>query len=211
MPNFLKDGPLDGPCLILTHGSGSPMDSTFLNTISSLLAGQGIGVLRFEFAYMAARRTTGKKAPPPWADKLLGEFEAAVDDAGVKAPFIGGKSLGARVASMCADKLVATGKIGGLVCLAYPFHPTGRPDSLRTAHLMDIDFPALIVQGERDPFGMREEIAGYGLPETIEFHMAPDGDHDLVPRKKSGRSALDNWQDAAVAVAAFIKRSADST
>ena len=100
--------------------------------------------MRFEFAYMAARRTTGKKAPPPRADKLLGEFEAAVDDAGVKAPFIGGKSLGARVASMCADKLVATGKIGGLVCLAYPFHPTGRPDSLRTAHLMDIDFPLVL-------------------------------------------------------------------
>ena len=182
------------------------MDSTFLNTMSSMLAGQGICVLRFEFAYMAARRTTGKKAPPPRADKLLSEFEAAIDAAGVKAPFIGGKSLGARVASMCAAKLYAQDRIGGLVCLAYPFHPTGKPDSLRTAHLMGFDFPALIVQGERDPFGTREEIAGYGLPDTINFHMAPDGDHDLAPRKRSGRTAMDNWQDAAVAVAAFMKR-----
>lgn len=206
MPEFLHDGPCDGPCLILAHGSGSPMDSTFLNTMSSLLADQDIGVLRFEFAYMAARRTTGKKAPPPRADKLLGEFEAAIDAAGVKAPFIGGKSLGARVASMCAEKLHADGKIGGLVCLGYPFHPTGKPDSLRTAHLMSLDLPALIVQGDRDPFGTREEIAGYGLPGTIAFHMAPDGDHDLAPRKRSGRTALDNWQDAAIAIAGFMKR-----
>ena len=182
------------------------MDSNFLNTMAALLADQGIGVMRFEFAYMANRRTTGKKAPPPRAEKLLDEFEAAVDAAGVKAPFIGGKSLGGRVASMCAEALYANGKIGGLVCLAYPFHPTGKPDSLRTAHLMSFDFPALIVQGERDPFGTRKEIAGYGLPGTIDFHMAPDGDHDLAPRKSSGRIALQNWQDAAMAIAAFMKR-----
>lgn len=182
------------------------MDSVLLSTMADLLSHEGVGVLRFEFGYMANRRTTGKKAPPPRAEKLIGEFEAAVEASGIKAPFIGGKSLGGRVASMCAEKLYVNGKISGLVCLGYPFHPTGKPDRLRIAHLMSFNFPALIVQGDRDSFGTREEIAGYGLPDTIEFHMAPAGNHDLVPNKRSGRTAMDNWHEAAVAIADFMKR-----
>ncbi|MGI9462942.1 MAG: alpha/beta family hydrolase [Aestuariivirgaceae bacterium] len=206
MPDFLIDGPQDGPCLILAHGAGAPMDIDFMNVMAGLIAAQGIGVMRFEFDYMARRRTTGKKAPPPKAERLIDEFKSAIAAAGVERPFIGGKSLGGRVASMCADELHAAGSIAGLVCLGYPFHPTGKPHSLRTAHLEDIACPVLIVQGERDPFGNVEEIAGYKLARAIGFHYAPFGDHDLSPPKRSGRTASDNWRDCAAAIGEFVKR-----
>ena len=74
---------------------------------------------------------------------------------------IGGKSMGGRVASLVADDLYAAGRIAGLVCLGYPFHPPNKPEQLRTAHLERLACPALIVQGERDPFGGRAEVEGY--------------------------------------------------
>ena len=80
---------------------------------------------------------------------------------------IGGKSLGGRVASLVADELYEQGDIAGLVCLGYPFHPPGKPDQLRTAHLEPLQCPALIVQGERDPFGNRAEIEALALSKTI--------------------------------------------
>ena len=71
--------------------------------------------------------------------------------------------MGGRVASMVADELHAAGRVAGLLCLGYPFHPPGRPEQLRTAHLARLATPALICQGTRDPFGTREEVAGYAL------------------------------------------------
>ena len=102
---------------------------------------------------------------------------------------------------MLADRL----RPAGVVCLGYPFHPPGKPEKLRVEHLKTLETPALIVQGERDPFGRRDEIAGYGLPKTVRIAFAPDGDHDLKPRKASGRVHDDNIQDAADAVVAFMK------
>ena len=67
--------------------------------------------------------------------------------------------MGGRIASLIADEA----EVAGLVCLGYPFHPTGKPEQLRTEHLKSIKTPTLIVQGERDPFGNRQEVAGYKL------------------------------------------------
>jgi predicted alpha/beta-hydrolase family hydrolase len=112
------------------------------------------------------------------------EYVAAVEALGAGAPLVvGGKSMGGRVASMVSDQLLAAGKIVGLLCLGYPFHPPGRPEQLRTAHLAALRTPALICQGTRDPFGTREEVAGYALSEQIELFWVEDGDHDLKPRK----------------------------
>jgi predicted alpha/beta-hydrolase family hydrolase len=112
------------------------------------------------------------------------EYVAAVEALGAGAPLVvGGKSMGGRVASMVSDQLLAAGKIVGLLCLGYPFHPPGRPEQLRTAHLEALRTPALICQGTRDPFGTREEVAGYALSEQIELFWVEDGDHDLKPRK----------------------------
>ena len=74
-PALLHDGPGDGPVLVLAHGAGAPMDSAFMNEMAELLAGLGVHVVRFEFAYMAARRADGKKRPPPRLPGLIEEFQ----------------------------------------------------------------------------------------------------------------------------------------
>ena len=74
----------------------------------------------------------------------------------------------------------------------------------RTAHLEDLACPCLIVQGERDPFGNREDVAGYALSPAVRVAWCPDGNHDLVPRKSSGRTAEQNWDLAADLVETFL-------
>src|SRR4029453_17902276 len=127
-------------------------------------------------------------------ETLNPEYEAAVAELGASGPLvIGGKSMGGRVASMLADELFAEGKIAGLLCLGYPFHPPGKPEQLRTKHLAPLKTPALICQGTRDIFGSREEVSDYKLSKQIEILWLEDGDHDLKPRKAiSGFSAADH-------------------
>jgi predicted alpha/beta-hydrolase family hydrolase len=117
--------------------------------------------------------------------------------------------MGGRVASLVADELHAAGRIAGLVCLGYPFHSPRRPEHLRTRHLAGLSCPALIVQGERDPFGSRAEVealleAGQLSP-AIGFHWAGDGDHDLGPRGSSGFTRQANLAAAAAAVVAWLQ------
>ena len=203
---FLFTGPQDAPfTLLLAHGSGAPMDSPAMNAAASALAAEGLRIARFEFAYMAARRSEGSRRPPPKAETLIPEFEAAVAALGAKGPLvIGGKSMGGRVASMAADRLHGKGRAAGLLCLGYPFHPPEKPAQLRTAHLMTLETPTLICQGTRDPFGTVDEVPGYGLPERIEILWLEDGDHDLKPRKSiSGFSAADHLATMAKAVKAW--------
>lgn len=202
---FLKDtSPASRADIMLTHGAGAPMDTPFMEAFAKGLCGHGLAVSRFEFAYMAARRDGGARRPPPRAERLIGEFDHAIADLKADgALFIGGKSLGGRVASLIAQQAFAAKRIAGLVCLGYPFHPPGKPEKLRTAHLMRLTLPTLIVQGERDLFGGRDEVKSLGLPESISFHWAPDGDHDLKPRKKSGRTAEQNWGEAVDAIASW--------
>ncbi|UPA25763.1 alpha/beta family hydrolase [Shinella oryzae] len=203
---FLFTGPDNAPVtLLLAHGSGAPMDSPAMNAAAEALAAQGLRVARFEFSYMAARRTDGGRRPPPKAETLNPEFRAAVSALGATGPLvIGGKSMGGRVASMVADDLHAAGSVSGLLCLGYPFHPPEKPTQLRTAHLMTLQTPALICQGTRDPFGTKEEVATYGLPERIRLLWLEDGDHDLKPRKSiSGFSAADHLATMASTVKAW--------
>ena len=200
---MLFDGPENAAVtILLAHGAGAPMDSTSMTASAKALAAEGFRVARFEFDYMAARRSGGRK-PPPRAETLNPEFKAAVEALGATgALLIGGKSMGGRVASMIADELYTEGKIVGLLCLGYPFHPPGKPDQLRTKHLEDLKTPTLIVQGTRDEFGTREEVPGYRLSDAIEILWLEDGDHDLKPRKTiSGYSAADHLKTMAQTVA----------
>ena len=167
-----------------------------------------IRVARFEFGYMASRRTAAGRKPPPRAETLKPEYVAAIDALDAKGPLIiGGKSMGGRVASMIADDLYLSGRIAGLLCLGYPFHPLGKPDQLRTEHLKSLKTPTLIAQGTRDPFGTREEVSTYQLSKNIEILWLEDGDHDLKPRKSlSGFSAADHLRTLAEAVSAWAQR-----
>jgi len=206
---FLYDGPENAKAtLLLAHGAGAPMDSASMTSLAKTLAKHDLRIARFEFGYMAGRRTAAGRKPPPRAEKLTAEYLAAIAALSAKSPLvIGGKSMGGRVASMIADELFAAGTIAGLLCLGYPFHPIGKPEQLRTAHLGEMKTPALIAQGTRDPFGTREEVATYKLSKRIEILWLEDGDHDLKPRKSvSGFFAADHLATLGQAVAAWVAR-----
>src|SRR5262249_31759793 len=160
---FLFNGPEDARVnILLGHGAGAPMDSQSMSATARALADTGFRVARFEFSYMASRRTSEGRKPPPRAETLNPEYKAAVAELGARGPLIiGGKSMGGRVASMIADELRAEGRIVGLLCLGYPFHPPGKPEQLRTKHLADLKTPTLICQGTRDEFGTPDEVKGY--------------------------------------------------
>jgi len=181
------------------------MDSPFLSAVAKGIASAGFRVARFEFTYMRARRDEGKKRPPDPGPVLSESWREVIrvlsgkDGAG--SLVIGGKSMGGRIASMVADEA----SVGGLVCLGYPFHPPGRPDKLRVAHLEKLQTPALIVQGERDAFGTRDEIARYSLSKRISVVFLPDGDHSFKPRASSGRTEVQNLAEAVALVTAFLE------
>ena len=212
MTYILHAGPNDAAQrLILAHGAGAGVNSPFITDMSSLLAARGIGLTLFEFAYMAGRRTGGPRSPPPKTDVLAGEYMGVVKSVSANLQpgqnlTIGGKSLGGRVASLIAEEAYKAGKISGMICLGYPFHPPGKPENLRTAHLASITCPSLILQGHRDPFGTRAEVEAFELPAAIQLHWLNDGDHDFGPRGESGFTRKENLNSAADAIVAFLKR-----
>lgn len=198
---LLFDGPGEASLTIaLAHGAGAPMDSPFMAFFASGLAELGFRVARFEFPYMAARRTQGTRSAPDRPNVLLDAWQSVIDRLGPERLVIGGKSLGGRIASMIAD---AAG-VQGLVCLGYPFHPPGQPDKLRIAHLQVMHTPALILQGTRDSFGKREQIERYRLSAAVRVHFLEDGDHGFAPRASSGRTERQNWQEALNELAHFL-------
>lgn len=196
---------LNGPAvanhvLILAHGAGAPMDSPFMNYFAKSLAGPDLRVARFEFPYMKNQRLTGKRSGPNAKGILVSTWLAAIQTFRGKRIAIGGKSMGGRIASMVIDESPAE----ALVCLGYPFHPIGKPDQLRTAHLKHLATSTLIIQGTRDRFGDQTEVPGYGLTPSIKTHWMPDGDHSFTPRKSSGRSEQENWDEAISAIRQFL-------
>jgi predicted alpha/beta-hydrolase family hydrolase len=201
-------------CLILAHGSGLGMDAPFMSDISQELITQvdvsgGFSVARFNFPYMQIIKETGRKRPPNSAQILMQSWKDAILQTrarGAETLFIGGKSMGGRIASMLADEERARGHIKGLVCLGYPFHPPGKPETLRIEHLKTLKTPTLICQGERDVFGNKKDVAAYKLSKAIEYCWLKDGDHGFKPRKKAGSTESDNIARAASAVAEFIHR-----
>ena len=207
MVEFLRTA-AEGPqraTLLLAHGAGAAMDSPFMERFAGHAAAAGLAVVRFEFAYMAGHRS-GKKRPPPAAEKLVGEFAAAAGAflAESEGPvLIGGKSLGGRVAAMLAGETDLDPRVAGVVCLGYPFHPPGRSDELRLEPLANLRRPALIAQGERDPFGDRKEVEAMALPATVRLLWCEDGSHDLAPRGGSPATWDGNLKAAADAAAAF--------
>ena len=186
--------------IVLAHGAGAAMDSPFMNQIARALSAESFRVVRFEFPYMQAFRTTGKRTRPDFPSVLESTWLRVVEQLGGPSQLvIGGKSMGGRIASMVADRA----GVKGLVCLGYPFHPTGRPGTLRVTHLKDLKTPSLFLQGERDSLGSREEVGGYTLSPAIRIIYLPDGDHSFKPRKASGRSHEENMAQAVKEMVSF--------
>ena len=185
MAELLIDGPETSALTVaLAHGAGAPMDSPFMAFFAAGLAAAGWRVVRFEFPYMQATREDGMRRPPDRTDVLMKVWHGVIADLGPGRLIIGGKSLGGRIASMVADRL----GVRGVVCLGYPFHPPGKADRLRTEHLATLATPTLIIQGTRDEFGNRDEVAGYPLSPAIRLHWIEEGDHGFRPRAASGRT-----------------------
>jgi predicted alpha/beta-hydrolase family hydrolase len=211
----LLNGPEDGPAtLLLAHGAGAPMDSPFMEAMATELGSKGWRVVRFEFGYMARMRSTGRRQGPDRMPLLQDAFRQQVQLEKAAWPnrrlVIGGKSMGGRVASLLVDELASTTGICGCLCLGYPFHPPGKPQTLRTEHLTELLTPTLILQGERDPFGKREEVDCYALSPQVTVQWIPCGDHSFKPTKSSGRTEAENWE-AAVALADAFLESVKST
>lgn len=210
---MLYDGPSDARViLILAHGAGAGMDTPFMNAFAEGMAKGEIRCVRFEFPYMSARRADGRRRPPDREPVLRDTWHRAIEQVRSMAGpeqrlVIGGKSMGGRIASLiAAERDLHTSDavpISGLVCLGYPFHPAGKPERVRIAHLEQIATPTMIVQGERDSFGNRGEVAQYRLSPQIHIHWLPDGDHSFKPRKASGETEAGNWQQGIEAVVTF--------
>ena len=163
--------------LLLAPGAGASSQSPSLVAIEAAVA--PLPVERMDFPY----RLAGRKAPdrpPVLLDAVRAAAAGLVERAGV-APdrlALGGRSMGGRMCSMAvADGLPAA----ALVLVAYPLHPPGRPDNLRTAHLPALTVPCLFVQGTRDPFGSPDELtaATATIPGPVTHEWIDGGRHDL--------------------------------
>lgn len=150
------------------------------------LAARGVSTATFDFPYMASGRKVPDRAEvleAAWRDAVVAAREAFP---GLPL-FIGGKSMGGRIASQIAAR--GGEGLAGLVFLGYPLHPPGKRDQRRDAHLPLIDVPMLFVQGSRDAFGTADEIRSLlnRLPRAS-LHEVDGGDHSL---KVAGRGAPD--------------------
>lgn len=201
MTDFLTDGEQGNPVFVFAHGAGAGMDHDFMKAVAKGLAEKGIQVIRFNFPYMVKRAEDGKRRPPDRAPKLLEAYQAVIAKYAGNGPIvIGGKSMGGRMASL----LTQDDNVAAVACLGFPFHPPGKPENYKGEHLATVAKPCLILQGERDTFGKREEFDGFVLSEAVKVQYIPDGDHSFKPRKSSGHTEAENITLAVEYLADFI-------
>jgi hypothetical protein len=154
-------------------------------TISS----RGLDVVTFDFLYTHAKRRVPDR-PDVLEATWRAVFAAVQGRERVARPlFVGGKSMGGRIATQVAAK-GGFSDLAGIVLLGYPLHPPGRPEKLRTAHLPKVAVPMLFVQGSRDTFGSPTELAPFvdNLPAGGRIFAIEGGDHSLTPPKRGGES-----------------------
>jgi predicted alpha/beta-hydrolase family hydrolase len=192
--------------LVLAHGAGAGQKSAWMVKAAGALADRGISCATFDFPYITAGRKVPDKAPA-----LESHWRAVLEEAktafGALPLFIGGKSMGGRIASHIAAEGVDG--VRGLVFYGYPLHPPGQPDKRRDAHLPRIAQPMLFIQGSADTFGNEAEMRALmpALPHAT-LHVVAGGDHSL--KVKGGAKAVEAAFASAIdTAAAWIKRQAD--
>ena len=191
--------------LVLAHGAGAGQHSTFMTSFATALAELGVDAVTFNFVYTEQRRRIPDRRP------ALEACYAAVIQAvkqqldGSTALFIGGKSMGGRIATHVAASGPGESP-RGIVLLGYPLHPPGRPQERRDAHLPDIRCPMLFVQGSRDTFGTPAELepvlASLRAPATL--HVVDGGDHSFKVRGGGQRQA-EVFLDVQRAIAKWLR------
>ncbi len=194
--------------LVLAHGAGAPQTHPFMIDMAGRLSSRGIDVVTFDFLYAAQ----GRKLPDR-TETLEATWRAAI--ASVRARgglpterlFIGGKSMGGRIASHIA----AAGEglvLSGLVLLGYPLHPPKKPKVRRDEHLPRVAIPVLFVQGTRDELGTAKEMIAVAkkMPDA-RVYAVEGGDHSLALLRREGAEAQEKaLGGAADAIAAFTRK-----
>lgn len=202
--HYQPDAPGDAS-FIVAHGAGAGQSSSFMVAFAEALAERGFDVITFNFPYTEQKRRLPDRAPV-----LESCYAAVIHEVMRRVPsasrhlFIGGKSMGGRMATQLAAS-DATLPIAGLVLLGYPFHPPAKPEKRRDAHLPAVRRPMLVVQGTRDSFGPPDEIAPTftALDPPAVIHAVEGGDHSFKVARAGAagqaavdtaiRDAVDNW------------------
>jgi predicted alpha/beta-hydrolase family hydrolase len=179
--------------LALGHGAGGGIEAADLVALAARLPRQDINVFLIEQPW----RRAGKKVAP--APKVLDEgWIATIGQLRIRTPLvIGGRSAGARVACRTAAGLGAS----GVLALAFPLHPPGKPEKSRVAELQGTRLPTLVVQGEKDPFGTPEEF-----PPLTEMAVIPDADHSFKVPKRAELSQQESLDLLVEAVLEWVTR-----
>jgi predicted alpha/beta-hydrolase family hydrolase len=186
-----------GALLVLAHGAGAGQTHPFMVSTARGLAARGIDVVTFDFLYIQE----GRKAPDRTATleaTFLRVIETARQHELFKGHrlFIGGKSMGGRIATHLAA--IGVDGLAGVIALGYPLHPPARPAMMRTSHLPSITVPVLIVQGARDTFGTPAELRPVidTMPAPVTLHVVAGGDHSLNARAQSRGAVSAEYLDA---------------
>jgi predicted alpha/beta-hydrolase family hydrolase len=170
---------------VCAHGAGGNMHDRGMEAVAKELRGRGLDVVRFNFPY--SEKKSGRPDPMP---VLRSRIEEVVAQARASRTIIGGRSMGGRAASM----LAADGfGVDGLLLLAYPLHPSGKPEQLRDAHLPRITMPTLCLNGTRDAL-CRRDLMDAVVPHVganFQMHWLEGADHSFHVLKSSGRTDAD--------------------
>ena len=207
-PDTVSDARVDA-ALILGHGAGAGQRSGFMVDFADALSALGVDVITFNFLYTEQGRRIPDRAPMLEAC-YRSVIDAVYSRVGTArhALFIGGKSMGGRIASQvaAADPQL---RIAGLVLLGYPLHPPGKPTERRDRHLAAIGRPVLFVQGTRDAFGTPDELAPVlaAMQPAPAVHVVEHGDHSFKLSKKDPTAQAAVYSDVRHAILRFIRSS----
>lgn len=187
--HYESASPNIGATFIVAHGAGAGQQSPFMIAFAEAMANLGFDVVTFNFPYTEQKRRLPDRAPV-----LEACYAAVIHETLRRIPsatqhlFIGGKSMGGRMATQlaAADSSLP---IAGLVLLGYPFHPPGKPEKRRDAHLPSVGRPMLVVQGSKDAFGTPDELRPVfdALPAAT-LYVVEGGDHSFKVSRAAGAS-----------------------
>ena len=196
IPNKMRDPKTTA---IIAHGAGGPMHSPFIRFFHTELAKQGYLAVKFNFPYMEARRRV-----PDRKDVLEATYRTVVEQVRIKLEtariFIGGKSMGGRIASQVAANNGVD--VDGLFFLGYPLHPPGKSDQLRDVHLYNIKKPMLFVSGTRDSFAKKDllERVVTRIGPNAQLSWIENGDHSFKTSPTKGNDPSGTSEALAILV-----------
>lgn len=184
---------------VCAHGAGGNMHDRGVQAVAKALRERGLDVVRFNFPYSEKR--SGRPDPMPVLRACIEAVMAEVEHEGPL--LIGGRSMGGRAASMMAADHV---QADGLLLLAYPLHPAGKPEQLRDAHLPSITMPALCLNGTRDALCRRDLMDGVQprLNKNFQMHWIEGADHSFHVLKSSGRTDADVLDEIGSATVSWV-------